>query len=372
MAVHHATGKRVANRARLLVDFLQHEIGETTLFSCGNIPINMRDGWVDFATFLVEILNRRLAVRKRELREGVVFEHDHIARLIDECHDVARDKRAGFALAHHDGRVFAGAHDDTRLGVAHNRDAIRASQAISRLAHGLEQIAVVGLFNQMGNDFGVGLAREHVSATDELFFERGIVLNDAIMHHGDIIRAGRMRVRVILARFAVGCPARMANAARAVDVHALNHGFKAGDLANLVLHVEAQRRLHGDARRIVAAVFHALQAANQNVLRLQASGVSNDAAHRENSFPYWECELDTTLHCSVGKAAEREVVTGCLHVRRVNGAKAKASGTLRYPSIVLPKRRAIQASRHRDRFARWHAARRYSAAEVRSDGVRDA
>ena len=284
MAVHHATGKRVANRARLLIDFLQHEIGETTLFSCGNIPINMRDGRVDFATFLVEILNRRLAVRKRELREGVVFEHDHIACLVDERHNIARDERAAFALAHHDGRIFAGAHDDARLGIAHNRDAVRAGQAIGRLAHSVEQIAVVCFFNQMSNDFGIGLAREHMSATNEFFFERGIVLDDAVMHYGDIVRAGRMRVRVILARFAVGCPARMANAARAVDIHALNHGLKAGDLANLVLHVEAQRRLHGDARRIVAAVFHALQAANQNVLRLQASGVSNDAAHREIPF----------------------------------------------------------------------------------------
>ena len=226
------------------------------------IPINMRDGWVDFATFLVEILNRRLAVRKRELREGVVFEHDHIARLVDERHDIARDERAAFALAHHDGRIFAGAHDDAWLGIAHNRDAVRTGQAIGCLAHRLEQIAVVCFFNQMSNDFGIGLAREHMSATNEFFFERGIVLDDAVMHYGDIVRAGRMRVRVILARFAVGCPTRMANAARAVDIHVLNHGLKAGDLANLVLHVEAQRRLHGDARRIVAAVFHALQAAN--------------------------------------------------------------------------------------------------------------
>ena len=262
MAVHHASSKRIANRARLLVDFLQHKIGETTLFSCGNIPINMRDGRVDFATFLVEILNRRFAVRKRELREGVVFEHDHIACLVDERHDIARDERAAFALAHHDGRIFAGAHDDARLGIAHNRDAVRAGQAIGRLAHSVEQIAVVCFFNQMSNDFGIGLAREHMSATDEFFFERGVVLNDAVMNHGDIVRTGRMRVRVILARFTMGRPTCMANAARAIDIHALNHGLKAGDLANLVLHVEAQRRLHGDARRIVAAVFHALQAAN--------------------------------------------------------------------------------------------------------------
>ena len=123
-----------------------------------------------------------------------------------------------------------------------------------------------------------------MSAADEFFFERGVVLNDAVMNHGDIVRTGRMRVRVILARFTMGRPTCMANAARAIDIHALNHGLKAGDLANLVLHVEAQRRLHGDACRIVAAVFHALQAANQNVLRLQASGVSNDAAHREIPF----------------------------------------------------------------------------------------
>lgn len=156
----------------------------------------------------------------------------------------------------------------------------------------------------MGNDFGIGLAREHVSATNKLFFERGIVLNDAVMHHGDIIRAGRMRMRVILARFAVGCPARMANATRAIDIHALNHGLKAGDLANLMLHIETQRRLHGDACRIVAAVFHALQAANQNVLRLQASCISNDAAHRE--IPFLIGNVSLTQHFIVVLEKSRE------------------------------------------------------------------
>ena len=87
-----------------------------------------------------------------------------------------------------------------------------------------------------------------MSAADEFFFERGVVLNDAVMNHGDIVRTGRMRVRVILTRFTMSRPTRMANAARAIDIHVLNHGFKASNLANLVLHVEAQRRLHGDAR----------------------------------------------------------------------------------------------------------------------------
>lgn len=53
-----------------------------------------------------------------------------------------------FALAHHDGRIFAGAHDDARLGIAHNRDAVRAGQAIGRLAHSVEQIAVVCFFTK--------------------------------------------------------------------------------------------------------------------------------------------------------------------------------------------------------------------------------
>ena len=113
----------------------------------------------------------------------------------------------------------------------------------------------------------------------ELFAQARKVLDDAVVYHGDVVGAGRMRMRVALARLAVRSPTRVAYAAGAHDIHGVDHVRKGGNLAHLMLHIDASGGLHGDARRIVTAIFHALKSAQQDVFDLERSGISDDSAH---------------------------------------------------------------------------------------------
>ena len=158
MAVDHAARQGVANGARFFVDFLEHEIGETALFRCVDIPIDMRDFRVCAASFCIEILNDALPALARQLGEHAVLKHDDIARLVDKGNDIASHKRAIRSFAYHDGGVFASAHDNPGLGLAHNGEAVCASKSVRRRLHRREKISVVGLLDKMGYHFGIGLA----------------------------------------------------------------------------------------------------------------------------------------------------------------------------------------------------------------------
>ena len=159
----------------------------------------------------------------------------------------------------------------------------------ARLAHGREQVvrarlavaALVRLLDEVGEHLGIGVAREAVTAALELLAQLGEVLDDAVMDDGDAAVAARVRVRVGHGGAAVRRPARVADAARRVAVEVLELGFEAGDLAHTAEDVESRAvaPLERDARGVVPAVLEALEAPDEDVLRLLASGITNDSAH---------------------------------------------------------------------------------------------
>ena len=51
---------------------------------------------------------------------------------------------------------------------------------------------------QMREHFGVGLARERVAFVDQLRAQAGVVLDDAVVHDGEFLRAVHMRMRVVI------------------------------------------------------------------------------------------------------------------------------------------------------------------------------
>ena len=72
-------------------------------------------------------------------------------------------------------------------------------------------------FDQVGEDFGIGLARERVAFADQFGAQRGVVLDDPVVDDGEFPRAVQVRVRVFIRRAAVGGPARVADADVAVQ-----------------------------------------------------------------------------------------------------------------------------------------------------------
>jgi hypothetical protein len=66
------------------------------------------------------------------------------------------------ADAEHQRRAVARADDPLRLVAAEHRDRIGAAQARHGALHRLEQVAFVQAVDQVGDDLGVGLARERI------------------------------------------------------------------------------------------------------------------------------------------------------------------------------------------------------------------
>src|SRR5687768_15196623 len=111
--------------------------------------------------------------------------------------------------------------------------------------------------HEMGNHLGIGLGAECRAVFLELFAQLAEVLDDAVVYYRQPI--GRVRMRIALRRLAVGGPAGMADAARALERLALKLGF---EITKLALGAAAgqpsvfQRR---DAGGVIAAIFEALQ-----------------------------------------------------------------------------------------------------------------
>ena len=80
----------------------------------------------------------------------------------------------------------------------------------------------------MGHDLGVGLAGEARPFLQHLP-QLAKVFDDAVVNHGDVV--GRMRVRVVFGRLAVGGPAGMPDAGMARERLGLEARFEIPELA---------------------------------------------------------------------------------------------------------------------------------------------
>ena len=190
------------------------------------------------------------------------------------------DHALGFVLVHHGQRVGAVQLGDSRL-------------------ERFEQVAVVEAVDQVGNDFGVGLAHEHIALGLQAGAQRFVVFNDAVVHQRHARRlAGQrlaraeaeMRVGVAHRRLAMGGPAGVGDARETLQVFGLHllEQFGHARSAARALQPGAARagriqRMHGDAAGVVAAVLEALQALHQYGNDIAMGNGADDATHRECS-----------------------------------------------------------------------------------------
>ena len=89
------------------------------------------------------------------------------------------------ADAKHERRAVARADDPLRLVAAEHRDRIGAAQARHGALHRLEQIAFVQAVDQVGDDLGVGLARERIVLRAQAGAQFVVVLDDPVVDQRD-------------------------------------------------------------------------------------------------------------------------------------------------------------------------------------------
>ena len=135
----------------------------------------------------------------------------------------------------------------------------------------------------MRDHLAVGLGCERGAPGFELAPQLAEILDDAVMDDREPI--GRVRMRVILVRPAMGRPARVADADRALERLVREFLFEIPELA-----LGAPAREHavlkrGDAGGIITAVFEALERIDQERRYGLAPDNSDDAAHASGPSP---------------------------------------------------------------------------------------
>ncbi len=75
-------------------------------------------------------------------------------------------------------------------------NSVRAGQAANSLLDGFEQVAVIQMVNQVGDDFRVGLALENVAMALEFVTQFVVVFNNPVVNQRDTrFASGYVRCR---------------------------------------------------------------------------------------------------------------------------------------------------------------------------------
>ncbi len=215
----------------------------------------------------------------REHRDVAVGEVDHGARVRQHGVGVGGDEV--LACPHPQQHRRAAACRDHLSAVigAHDGDAVRALDVLQRGRHALFERLPGRLFDQVCEGLSVGLGGELVPRPFQPRAQHVRVLDDAVVHQRDRAGAVGVRMRVGHVGRAMRGPARVRDAAAAVHrgtVHQLAQRRDApGELARL----DARAVQHRHAGRVVAAIFEAGQALQENRDGFPLSDVSDDAAH---------------------------------------------------------------------------------------------
>ena len=210
---------------------------------------------------------------------GVLEQRRHI-----RCDDGAVPGSAhneGAVLAHRvEGAGLVGKQHAQRVGTAHMQH--HAGDGVQRIPRRDAGVVVV---QQLGHHLGVRLGDEGKAPFDEAVFQFLIVFDDAVVHHRDLFIPGIMRMGVEDAGFAVGGPAGVADAAAA--------GHGAAAVRHLAEDFESALGLddldfsfcilHGNAGRIIPAIFQLGKSVQQNGRSLRRPGKAYDATHTNPS-----------------------------------------------------------------------------------------
>ena len=227
------------------------------------------------------------AERHRVLRHDrhlAVIEEAHPARVLEERRDIRRDEVLALAVADDDA---AGVRDPCgddlpRVADRDERERGRALEARQDRERGvLETPAGLQLLlEEVDGDLGVGLARKAMAARDERRLQRFEVLDDAVVDDRGDAAAIDVRVRVLLARPAMGRPARVTDPGVPGGTLRGDDGGEVVELAFGAQDLQRAVALHGDARGVVAAILEATEPVHEERKRFARPDVAYDPAHQ--------------------------------------------------------------------------------------------
>ncbi len=138
--------------------------------------------------------------------------------------------------------------------------------------------------DHVGDDFTVGRRSKYVADRLKLFFQFGVIFDDAVVHDDDFAISAHMRMRVEIGRFAVRRPSRVTDAGRTVERVGGHKAVQFFDAAFSFANSDFAVVLNGDSRTVVSAIFKTPQALQQKFRSRTKSNVTDDTTHVERSI----------------------------------------------------------------------------------------
>ena len=265
----------------LLHDLLEHEVLIAALLRRPDLPVHVGDLLLNGLHEGVVALD---AVPGQHRRLAVVHV-GHLAGVADDGGHVAGQKHAVLAVAQNQRAVLADGDDPIRLVGADDAQGVGALNAPQAAAHGLQQAHPAGVhkvLHQLGHYLGVGLRDEADPLPLEKRLQLGVVLDDAVVHHGDLAAAADLGVGIHVRGRAVGGPPGVAHAHGAGHRRArVQHVAEDLEPALGLMDGELFRPpvVHRHAGGVVAPVLQLAQSVQQNGGRLAAAHVSDNTTH---------------------------------------------------------------------------------------------
>ena len=205
--------QRVGDGVRLVVDLLLHEGRVAALLGGRGVPRDLVR--LALGGRAVEVDDGGAVGRDRD--DLVLGELERVARVADEGGDVGAEVVRVVAEADDERAVAAGADDDAGLVGVDGEEREGALEVGDDGAHRVGQVvlALVGGGDEVGDDLGVGLARELDAVGQQALLQGVEVLDDAVVDEGELaVLATAVRVGVLVGRAAVRGPAGVADAGR--------------------------------------------------------------------------------------------------------------------------------------------------------------
>ena len=261
------------------MDFLKHEVGPSTLFRRGHIPIH------------VEGAHRALTAHGRQdthtvrahLGNFLVLQQRNLPGVAQDGRNIAGGQVFPFAEAQHQGAVLADGPELVRFAPMQHAQGPAALQHARRLTQRLHHVAAVQVMQQMRDNLRIRLGNKHAPLPFQEFPQPLMILNDAIMHQGNVALYIRMGMRVQIAGLPMGGPPGMTDAQVAMQRMRLQPVPEILQPALGLAHLNLALIHHRDTRAVISPIFQVLQPAQQNLLRAAWTHISYNSAHVQSS-----------------------------------------------------------------------------------------
>ncbi len=194
-----------------------------------------------------------------DLDDLALLYRDHARGATQHRRDVRREDGLAVTDPHHERRRDLHADQDVRIVERAHDQGVRTLELRNGGAHGIDERGPAPgepLLDQVRNTLRVGFRGEGVAGLLQTGSQVLEVLDDPVVDHGHPPCAVQVRMGVLIGRGAVRRPPRVTHpdGARKRSLLA-QRGFQLAELAGPLHDAEADTVDHGDARRVVAAVF---------------------------------------------------------------------------------------------------------------------